>query len=104
MVNWVSHAMSAPLPVDIAKLKTEFHVRSKDGVLTCRWHREWGRVTPNAAGTTGWATVVRSQSPSVGEEEVIRIDCSKCFFKSVHDLAVRCWCGQFVSSCAPMGV
>ena len=70
-------SVSVPGSREIAQFTNEFNVRSAEDILVCRWNRLWGRVSPNAYGTTGWATVVRSQCQSVADGDVLRIACSK---------------------------
>ena len=53
---------------------TGFCGRCLDGFCyEVTWHHEWTRVTPRAAGTTGWATVLRSTNPKLSVGTVTRI-------------------------------
>ena len=51
-----------------------FHGRGDDGSeFLFEWHNAWNRVTPNANGTTGWATVVECRPRPLAQGKVIRV-------------------------------
>jgi hypothetical protein len=65
-------ASSTHAPVDHSEYGENTH-DDDAGNYEFQWHHLWNKVTTNANGTTGWATIIHSTNPAVLPNQIRRV-------------------------------